>query len=77
MSQLYKSKWLRCVGIALLTLLLISSWLGNIAALANNKIWVGRNYWNEPIDTWGQSLILLFLTVYGAYFLVNNRHWWL
>jgi hypothetical protein len=40
-------------------------WLDNLTALRNGDPWIGRNYWNQPIDTWGQFIVLVVVTVFG------------
>jgi hypothetical protein len=74
---LYENKVFRRVSIAVGALLLLTVWLRNLVALSNGDVWIGRNYWNQPIDTWGQLIVLVFVTAFGAYWLVRNRRWWL
>jgi hypothetical protein len=74
---LYNNKWFRRVGIVVTALLLVSVWAVNLLALVNHVPWVGVNYWNQPIDTWGQLIVLICVTAFGAYWLVRNHRWWL
>jgi len=77
MPGLYKNKWLRRASIGVLALLLLTVWLGNLMALSDGDVWIGRSYRNQPIDTWGQLIVLIFVTAFGIYWLVRNRRWWL
>ncbi len=77
MPGLYENKWFRRASIVVLSLLLLTVWLRNLMALSNGDVWIGRNYWNQPIDTWGQLIVLIFVTAFGIYWLVRNRRWWL
>jgi hypothetical protein len=76
-NGLYWNKSFRRAGIFVMAVLLVSAWAGNILSLTNGDPWVGRNYWNQPIDTAGQLIVLLFVTVFGAVWLVRNYRWWL
>lgn len=77
MPGLYDNKWFRRASIVVLVLLLLTVWFGNLEALSKGDVWIGRNYWNQPIDTWGQLIVLIVVTAFGAYWLVRNRRWWL
>lgn len=77
MTSLRNSKWFRRAAILVVTFGLFSLWTVNLIALFDHVPWVGSNYWNQPIDTWGQFIVLFFLTAFGAYWLVRNYRWWL
>lgn len=75
--MLYDNKVFRRTGIVVLALLLLTLWLRNLMALTNGDVWVGRNYWNQPVDTWGQLIVLIAVTGFGVVWLVRNYRWWL
>jgi hypothetical protein len=77
MASLRDSKWFRRVSILVMTIFLVCAWTVNLMALAKRAPWVGKNHWNQPIDTWGQFIVLAFVTTFGAFWLVRNHRWWL
>jgi hypothetical protein len=71
------SKWFRrcivlVVGLGVVGLLFV-----NLLALHAGRVWIGRNYWGQPIDTWGQFIVLASLVGFGGYWLIRNWRWWL
>jgi hypothetical protein len=72
-----RSKWFRRVAIGVCAIFLLGTLAANLLALRVGLPWVGRNYWHQPIDTWGQLIVLLFLIGFGGFWLVRNRDWWL
>jgi hypothetical protein len=72
-----RSKWFRRVAIGVCAILLLGTLAANLLALRAGSPWVGRNYWHQPIDTWGQLIVLIFLVGFGAFWLARNREWWL
>ncbi len=75
MARLSESKWFRRVCLA--ALVLLSAWLGALNALNAGEVWVGRNVWHLPLDTWGQLIALAAITALAAYQLARNHRWWL
>jgi heme A synthase len=72
-----RSKWLRRAAIAVFAVFLLGALVANLLAIHAGSPWVGRNYWRQPIDTWGQLIVLLFLIGFGGYWLARHRDWWL
>ena len=72
-----RTKWFRRVAIVVCSVFLLGTLTANLLALRAGSPWVGRNYWNQPIDTWGQLIVLVVLIGFGAMWLARNRNWWL
>jgi hypothetical protein len=72
-----ESKWLRRVAIVVIAAFLLGTLFVNVTALRVGAPWVGQNYWHQPIDTYGQFIVLVFVMGFGIYWLFRNRNWWL
>lgn len=70
-------KWIMRIGIVALAAMLLSAWVINITALIRHAPWVARNYWNQPIDTYGQLIVLIVLSAFAPILLVKYHRWWL
>lgn len=77
MARLSESKWFRRVCLVVAALVLLSAWLGALNALHAGEVWVGRNAWHLPLDTWGQLIALAVITALAVYQLARNHRWWL
>ena len=72
-----KHKWLMRAGIVAGAIILFNVWTIAIFALMHHEPWVGRNFKNMPIDTYGQVIVLLFVTAWTPFLLIKYRRWWL
>lgn len=71
------SKWFRRCVVGVIGLGLAGMLAANLFALNAGRVFVGRNYWNQPIDAWGQLLVLIALVGFGGYWLIRNWRWWI
>lgn len=50
----------------------------NLLTMRNGQIWVGGNYWNQPLPALLQFVVVSFFLIgFGLWWLMRNWRWWL
>lgn len=72
-----RNKWFRRAAILIFTVFLAGTLAIDFLGIQQKRAWVGVNYWGQPIDAYGQFVVMLLVALFGAIWLIRHRDWWL